>query len=175
MLSALPGCTASKTFTSLSRGLDPLSPGPHLGSFMGVSFGDLSTDIGARYPQAVPETSPYGAETLRLSDVKSGAVTYRTVLFEFLWHGGGMQLVMVKFDPVYAAPILDDLTRSIGQPAPQEPAGARAAPDAQWRLADGTSISFNSSLGRLVMVGPSGKILADDIRMREEKGEEFAS
>jgi hypothetical protein len=175
MLAALPGCTASRALNPLARGFDPLSLGPHLGSFMGVSFGDLSTDVGARYPQAVPETSPYGAETLRLGDVKSGSVVYKTVLFEFLWHGGGMQLVMVKFDPIYASPILDDLTRRIGPPALSQSAGARTAPEAQWRLTDGTSISFNSSLGRLVIVGPSGKILADDIRMREEKGEEFAS
>lgn len=140
---------------------------------MGVSFGDQSSDVVARYPQAVPETSPFGAETLRLNDVKSAAVVYKTVLFEFLWHGGGMQLVMVKFDPVYASPILKDLTRVAGAPAMPSSAGVRAAPQAQWSLANGTSVSF-SPLGRLVIVGPSGKILSDDIRMREEKGEEFA-
>ncbi|HTW88970.1 MAG TPA: hypothetical protein VMD75_13290 [Candidatus Binataceae bacterium] len=175
LLAALPGCNTSEPLTSLSKGLDPLSSGHNLGPFMGVNFGDLSTDVSARYPQAVAETSPYGAETLRLSDVKSGAVIYKTVLFEFLWHGGGMQLVMVKFEPVYAAAILDDLTHRIGPPALPESMGTSATPEAQWRLADGTSISFNSSLGRLVIVGPSGKILADDIRMREQKGEEFAS
>lgn len=175
ILAALPGCTVSQPLTSLSRGLDPLSGEHNLGPFIGVNFGDLSTDVSARYPQAVPETSPYGAETLRLSDVKSGAVTYKTVLFEFLWRGGGMQLVMAKFEPAYAPAILADLTRRIGPPALPESTGNPTASEALWRLADGTSISFNSSRGRLVMVGPSGKILADDIRMREEKGEEFAS
>jgi hypothetical protein len=156
-------------------GFDPLSSGPHLGSFLGVTFGEPSSDVTARYPEAVAESSPFGADTLRLSDVKSGGVVYKTVLFEFLWHGGGMQLVMVKFDPVYAAPILSDLTGRIGPPAPAASTDSRLAPEVQWRLADGTSISLNRSQGRLIIVGPSGKILTDDVRMREEKGEEFAS
>ena len=160
---------------SLPKGLDPLPRGPHLGSFMGVSFGDQSTDVAARFPQAVPETSPFGAETLRLSDVKSGSVTYKTVVFEFLWHGGGMQLVMVRFAPSYGTAIAGDLTQRLGTPRLTESAGPHPTPEAQWHLADGTNISLNSSMGRLVIVGPSGKILTDDIRMREEKGEEFAS
>jgi hypothetical protein len=178
MLTALvagAGCTGAKAFNPLSKGFDPLSHGPHLGSFLGVSFGDLSPDVSARFPKAVPETSPFGAETLRLSNVRSDGVVYKTVLFEFLWHGGGMQLVMAKFDPVYAAPALGDLTRRIGPPTLSKETSPGSTPDKQWRLPDGTSISFNASLGRLVIVGPAGKILSDDIKMREEKGEEFAS
>jgi hypothetical protein len=160
---------------SIPGGFDPLSRGPHLDSFMGVHFGDDLPDVAAHYPQAVPETSPFGVESLRLSDVKSEGVTYRTVIFEFVWHGGGMQLVMAKFDPIYGKAIFSNLSERIGAPSLPPTAGARPMAEAQWRLPDGTRVSLNSTVGRLVIVGPSGKILTDDIRMREEKGEEFAS
>ena len=160
---------------SIPTGFDPLSRGPHLGSFMGVSFGDQLSDVAARFPQAVPETSPFGAETLRLSDVRSGNVTYKTVVFEFLWHGGGMQLVMARFAPSYGTGIAADFTQRLGTPGLSESTGPHHGVEAQWHLPDGTNISLNTAIGRLVIVGPSGKILSDDIRMREEKGEEFAS
>jgi len=148
---------------------------PHLGSFLGVHFGDELPDVAAHYPQAVPETSPYGAETLRMSDVKSEGVVYRTVVFEFLWHDGGMQVAMARFDPVYGKTIFSNLSGRIGPPSLTQSAGVRPTPEAQWRLPDGTSVRLNSAVGRLVIIGPSGKILTDDIRMREEKGEEFTS
>jgi len=174
VITILWGCASSAGFNPLAGNFDPLSSGPQLGSFIGVNFGDPSPEVIARYPQALPETSPFGAEALRLKNVKSGTVVYKTVLFEFLWHGGGMQLAMAKFDPKYAAPVFKDLTQRIGPPTLSKAADART-PRAQWSLADGTSISFNGTLGRLVIVGPNGKLLSDDIRMREEKGEEFAS
>jgi hypothetical protein len=174
VITIVSGCATSGGFNPLAGGFNPLSSGPQLGSFIGVSFGDPSSDVIARYPQAMPETSPFGAAALRLKDVKSGAVVYKTVLFEFLWHGGGMQLVMAKFEPKYAVPIFNELTQRIGAPTLSKSADART-PRAQWSLTDGTSVSFNGTLGRLVIVGPNGKILSDDIRMREERGEEFAS
>jgi hypothetical protein len=168
ILVAVGGC-------SIPKGFDPLSSGPHLGSFIGVHFGDELPDVAAHYPQAVPETSPFGAETLRLSDVKADDVVYRTVVFEFLWHGGGMQVVMARFDPTYGKAIFSNLSTRIGPPSLAGTKGSRPLAEAQWRLPDGTSVSLNNTVGRLVIVWPSGKILTDDIRMREEKGEEFAS
>jgi hypothetical protein len=143
--------------------------GPHMGSFLGVSFGDLRSDVMMKFPTARPETSPYGAETIRLTNVRTSSVMYRYVLFEFLWRGGGMQLVIAGFEPIYANALLGDLQAQLGGPNQVAAAASDRRAELRWLLDNGTQVTFDRAEGVLVIVGPRGKVLEDDVAARRAR------
>jgi len=154
------------TLTGCSSLQDLFGTQPQLNSFMGVNFGDQKNDVMTMYPAAREETSPYGAESVRLTKVHSSVAEYNYVLFEFLWRGGGMQLVMAGFGPASANAIRDNLQAHLGAPKQLAVASSYRQSELRWLLDDGTDVTFNAREGLLVIVGPRGKVLEGDVNAR---------
>jgi hypothetical protein len=168
----LPTLAATFFFIFFTTGCAALfaPPGPDMNSFLGVNFGDEFTDVQKLYPQALPETSPYGAATLRMDNVSRGGVVYDVVLFEFLWRGGGMELAIARFKPASARAIREKFQGILGPPIMRVAVPSSQLDQAQlaWTLYNGGRVEFDGKLGQLVIIGPRGKLLEDDVKAREK-------
>jgi hypothetical protein len=157
----LSGCASTQIL--------PFGAGPGMNSFLGVHFGEQKSDVMGKFPNATEQTSPYGADTIRLNNVNAGAVVYDYVLFEFLWRGGGMQLVMASFKPFYAKTVRHDLEAHLG--SGQALTADRSDQHVRlfWHLSDGVQVIFNGADHILVIIGPRGKVLEQDIKAWQER------
>ncbi|MGH7934667.1 MAG: hypothetical protein ACREQN_16110 [Candidatus Binataceae bacterium] len=138
-------------------------------SFHGVSFGDSYYDVRTRFPGAQPQTSPYGAEALLLSNIGDAGVHYDSVVYEFTYRGG-MQLVMARFSASSTATLYNELLQAFGRPG--EGGATASMPPCkshlQWQFRGGETVSFNGPERRLILLGPGGKPLKQDVELREQ-------
>jgi hypothetical protein len=131
---------------------------PGIGSFNGVSFGDGFRESQLRFPAAAVETSPYGAQSLRLNNVDNDGIGYRTVIYEFA-DKSGMQLVIAKFDPSRTDAVRHWIIDRVASVTPAHPAQASGV--STWTTLDGEIVIL------LTIIGPKGLRLRPDIKLRE--------
>ena len=143
----------------------PSSRGPS--SFLGVKFGNSLMDAEKLYPLGSAETSPYGSEAYRLTDVVAGAASYQWVIYEFT-PGHGMQMAMARFNPDSSDEIFEELHKTFGNPGLSNGASSAGASIDTWLMANGTSVKFDGPHRQLVMVGAHGKSLEPDVALREQ-------
>lgn len=136
-------------------------------SFAGVDFGDSYHDVQVRYPSGEPQTSPFGAQAYRLAHVEYDGVPFQSVIYEFV-HGSGMQLVMARFAGRHSAVLYRSLRKQLGPPEMASASSNPADKSSGWRLDDGTMISFDGHDGWLVILGPKGDVLRQDIKLTQE-------
>ncbi|MGH7949055.1 MAG: hypothetical protein ACREQF_07525 [Candidatus Binataceae bacterium] len=146
-----------------------LLPGPNLTSFIGVRFGESMVRVQLRYRGGEIETSPNGADAYRLRGVTVGSIKYEMVLFEFSSEAG-MQLAFAKFAPASSDEVLAHLKLTFGEPdiVRQGQAPGSQNLEVVWELPRGERISFNGMQRVVVLLGPGGAGLRQDIRPRLE-------
>ena len=149
----------------------PLSGERRFGSFLDVRFGDSLSQVQMLRPRGSVETSPYGADAYTLKAVDAEGVHYEFATFEFTSQQG-MQLVFARFSPMSADTIFQRLRDNLGQPttgaAPADSSPQTA--QAVWRTQDGATVRFVGAQRYLIIVGPYGKSLEPDIKLRSEAG-----
>ncbi|HUY27906.1 MAG TPA: hypothetical protein VMV27_10845 [Candidatus Binataceae bacterium] len=145
---------------------------PNLTSFLGVRFGASLDRVREELPDGDFETSPYGADAWRVSNVESGGVIYRSVVFEFT-SNLGMQMAIAQFAPGAAATVLGQLKRALGEPAALRSGGGAASdPDtlmASWELPHNERVTFNGPDQQVEMLGPAGSPLRHDAVLRRAR------
>ena len=139
---------------------------PGIESFHGVSFGETFYDVQMRYPAAAPETSPYGAQALRLSGVENDGIRYEAVIYEFAYKTG-MQLVMASFNPTQAGAIHHWIAEEIVPPSLSGGSGAASSGISTWTTLNGETVILNAQSHWLAILGPKGQPLRPDIKLRE--------
>lgn len=138
-----------------------------LNSFLGVRFGESLDDAMRQYPYGSQETSPYGAPAYRVDHQDAGTIEYQKVIYEF--NDAGMQLAIAHFAPSSTADVLNQLTRSLGEPSssggtdPSDPSTVHAS----WVLPNGETVDFSGHAHRLTLIGQRGESLKEDVRLRE--------
>ena len=142
---------------------------PGLSSFHDVAFGDSFRDTELRFPAAAVETSPYGAQSLRLDDIDNEGVRYQTVIYEFAYKAG-MQLVMARFDPALTRAVRRWVVEQIGPPSRSSGSGGETSGISTWTTLEGQTVILNADSNWLAIIGPAGQELRPDIEMRELNG-----
>lgn len=149
--------------------MGPFSGGPRLGSFLDVRLGDSLYQVQMLQPRGNIETSPYGADSYSLRGVDAGGVHYEFATFEFT-SAHGMQLVFARFSPESAGIVFGRLRENLGPPS-SGGESADSSPEtieAVWRTSDDTVVRFVGPRRYLIIVGPYGKSLEPDIKLRSE-------
>lgn len=136
-------------------------------SFLDVEFGNSLQDVERLHPLGSVETSPYGSEAYRLTDVVAGVASYRWVIYEFA-PGHGMQMVVARFDPDSGDQIFEELHKTFGNPDLSNGASSADASIDTWLTAGEASVKFDGPHHQLVMVGAHGKSLEADVALREQ-------
>lgn len=151
------------------RSVVPFGNQPQVASFLGVRFGESLLDVQRRYPAGIAQTSPGGAPAYEIENASAGAIKYESVTYEFT-AGGGMQLVLARFNPTWAADVYRQLEQSMGKPSKSNGVAADDASklQASWQVPAGESVTFSGPAHSIVILGPSGESLQDDIRLRYE-------
>ncbi|MFZ0890250.1 MAG: hypothetical protein WA005_17560 [Candidatus Binataceae bacterium] len=149
--------------------IGPFSGPRRFGSFLDVRFGDSLLQVQMLHPRGNIETSPYGADDYTLKSVDAEGVHYEFASFEFS-SGHGMQLVFARFSPESAGTVFERLRDNLGAPSTGgEPADSSPqTTDAAWRTSDETVVRFVGPRRYLIIVGPYGKSLEPDIKLRSE-------
>jgi hypothetical protein len=144
---------------------------PSLTSFLDIHFGAQLVEVQERYPMGAVETSPYGAEAYRIERLRSEQLHYDTVIYEFTVHTG-MQLAIATFAPDSTGGVFDELSKALGAPTAQKQLGASGTDgvEATWELPHGERVTFDGPNRRIVMLGPAGSPLKQDIAIRESNG-----
>jgi hypothetical protein len=154
------GCAVVRRVNPFARSFGPV---------LGVRFSQSLREVEAQLPNGQPETSPYGADCWRVRNVSDDGIKYQSVIFEFT-HRHGMQLAIAWFPKASSREVLERLHGTLGKPSESSAPGKWAARDliASWRLGDGAAVSFDGPARRLALVGPFGKGLIRDIKLRQE-------
>jgi hypothetical protein len=139
---------------------------PGIESFHGVSFGDTFYDVQVRYPGGSPETSPYGAQALRLNGIEEDGIHFESVIYEFAYRAG-MQLVMASFDSSQTRAIHHWIVQEIGPPSRSGGPRAESSEMSTWTTLNGETVILDPQSHWLVILGPKGGPLRPDIRLRE--------
>jgi len=143
----------------------PSSRGPS--SFLDVRFGNSLVEAQRLHPLGSVETSPYGSEAYRLTDVVAGAASYQWVIYEFT-PGYGMQMAVARFNLDSSDQIFEELHKTFGNPELSNGASSADASIDTWLMANGTSVKFDGPHRQLVLVGAHGKALEADVALREQ-------
>lgn len=138
---------------------------PGIASFDGVEFGDTFVDAELRYPAAAVETSPYGAQSLRLDRVNNDGIIYQTIIYEFAYHDG-MQLIMAEFAPSRTRAVHHWIVERIGPPS-RSGANAQSSGITVWSTLEGETVILNADSHWLAIIGPKGERLRPDIKRWE--------
>ena len=146
----------------------PSSRGPS--SFLGVKFGNSLIDAEKLHPLGSADTSPYGSEACRLTDVVAGAASYQWVIYEFT-AGHGMQMVVARFNPDSSHQTFEELHKTFGNPELSNGASSADASIDTWLMANGASVKLDGPHRQLVVVGTYGKSLEVDVALREAAAE----
>jgi hypothetical protein len=159
---ACAACASTSPATSMPKIRDLLGP-PNLTSFLDVRFGDSMYRVQNRFPNGLPETAPYGADTYRINNIEVDSVRYQQVKYEFTTYSG-MQLVMAWFTPDSSAQVLEKLVAAVGPPTEQNTAKGSAPADTQavWRLPHGERVIFDGPKRFVAVLGPGGGPLKQD-------------
>jgi len=149
--------------------IGPFGGARRFGSFLDVRFGDSLFRVQMLHPGGNIETSPYGADAYTLKDVDAQGVHYEFATFEFS-SAHGMQLVFARFSPESADTVFKRLSDNLGAPSTGgEPADSSPDTiDAAWGTSDETMVRFVGPRRYLIIVGPYGKSLEPDIKLRSE-------
>ncbi len=134
-------------------------------SFLEVKFGDPLSEAQRLHPLGSSETSPYGWDSYRVIDIAAGAARYQWVIYEFT-PDHGMQLVVARFTPDSRDQILQELHKTLGSPNRPDDSGSAEASSATWATANGATIRFDWPGRQLVLVGPHGLSLEEDVTLR---------
>lgn len=154
------GCTVVRRVNPFVRPAD---------SVLGIRFGQSLPDVEAQLADGQAETSPYGANCWRVHNANDDGIKYQSVIFEFTQHHG-MQLVVAWFPKSSSKEVFERLRENLGTPSKSSAPGKWPTRDliAAWRLHDGAVVRFDGPARRLALVGPFGKGLIRDIKLRQE-------
>jgi hypothetical protein len=130
---------------------------------VGVGFGDYYRDAELACPQAAPETSPYGAQSLRLDNAENDGIRYRTIILEFRYNAG-MQLVMAGFDPAQTLAVRNWIEEQTGSASGSDSSSPGIT---TWKTVDGKTVILDNDSHWLAIVGPQGAGLRPDIKLVE--------